>query len=251
MKKKLFMITLVAVIAVNLTACNEKQKMADNVKSAMDELQEMAGEESEEVQGGVASYRNAEVGDIVYFGRYEQDNDFSNGSEEIAWRVLEVEDIPSNSSKLVYIVSENILDYMPYDEEGETIVWEYCSLHKWLNKTFFKSAFTAEEQELIYLSTISILSAKEVEKYFPVNENEKIGSIQYYENCYAELTEYAKAVYESEELLYSSGYWLKDAEVLLLGGRLSLHNKHEYECIGHNLVHLKDGVRPVLELWLR
>lgn len=36
--------------------------------------------------------KNAEVGDIFKFGSYEQDNDTSNGKEDIEWLVLEVKD---------------------------------------------------------------------------------------------------------------------------------------------------------------
>ena len=38
------------------------------------------------------SYVDVQVGDIIEFGSYEQDNDSSNGSEPIKWRVLEVSD---------------------------------------------------------------------------------------------------------------------------------------------------------------
>ena len=43
--------------------------------------------------GGSNSYafNNIKVGDVVNFGRYEQDNNYNNGSEPIQWRVLDID----------------------------------------------------------------------------------------------------------------------------------------------------------------
>ena len=49
------------------------------------------------------------VGNIFTFGRYEQDNDTSNGSEAIEWQVL---DVQGNN---VFIISKYILDIKPYN----------------------------------------------------------------------------------------------------------------------------------------
>lgn len=90
-----------------------------------------------------------EVGRVVAFGRYEQDNYLANGKEEILWRVLDVEDGKA------LLVSEQILEHMPYHESFTSITWENCQLRKWLNEDFLNSAFTLEEEANVLSLTIA------------------------------------------------------------------------------------------------
>ena len=90
-----------------------------------------------------AKLRNAEVGDCVLFGAYEQDNDASNGKEDIEWLVLSKED------DRVLLISRYALDYQRYNETKAAVSWETCTLRKWLNDSFLNAAFSAEEQERI------------------------------------------------------------------------------------------------------
>ncbi|MBQ4424831.1 MAG: leucine-rich repeat protein [Lachnospiraceae bacterium] len=89
-----------------------------------------------------------EVGDLVEFGHYEQDNDPENGPEVIQWRVLDVVDGKA------LLVSRTCLAAQPYNEVYTDITWEQCTLRKWLNEDFLKEAFSAEEQEDIILSCV-------------------------------------------------------------------------------------------------
>jgi len=86
------------------------------------------------------SKSNPEVGKIIQFGSYEQDNDLSNGKEKIDWRVLAVE----NGKAL--LLSEKILDTKPYNDKIEDVTWETCTLRKWLNNDFYSTAFSSSEQ---------------------------------------------------------------------------------------------------------
>lgn len=124
-----------------------------------------------------------EIGDIITFGKYEQDADTGNGKEEIEWRVLDIEE------DRVLLISEYALDCKQYNTEYEDSTWETCSLRKWMNDYFYNEAFSSEEKEKIPLSDISTednpvgtsgtlyagedtqdyvfnLSVQEVEKYF-------------------------------------------------------------------------------------
>jgi len=51
-----------------------------------------------------AQIKNAKVGDIVYFGTYEQDNDTTNGKEDIKWLVL------AKENNRVLVISDKALD---------------------------------------------------------------------------------------------------------------------------------------------
>jgi hypothetical protein len=46
------------------------------------------------------------------------------------------------------------LDAKPYNEEDTSITWENCTLRKWLNDTFYNTAFTDSEKTKIVESTI-------------------------------------------------------------------------------------------------
>ncbi len=86
---------------------------------------------------------DVKVGDILYFGHFEQDNHTDNGTEEIQWVVLTVQD------ERALILSLNALDAKPYHDTFQEVTWEACSLRAWLNETFFQTAFEKEHQERI------------------------------------------------------------------------------------------------------
>ncbi|MCR5138408.1 MAG: serine/threonine protein kinase [Oscillospiraceae bacterium] len=88
------------------------------------------------------------VGDIVTFGQYEQDNNLSNGKEEIEWIVL---DVQGNRSLLI---SRYGLEARAYHSELEDTTWEKCTLRNWLNSTFLESAFSADEQKAIMMTEV-------------------------------------------------------------------------------------------------
>ena len=94
------------------------------------------------------SYVDVKVGDIIEFGRYEQDNDLSNGAEAIEWLVLDV----SDGSALV--TSRYGLDAKRYHDGREDVTWDTCTLRAWLNKHFYESAFDAPERKLILLTDV-------------------------------------------------------------------------------------------------
>ena len=92
-----------------------------------------------------------EIGDYVTFGRYEQDNDSTNGVEDIEWRVLDKGTVNSNGKKCILVISKYALDCLPYSEEYEDITWENCDLREWLNNDFYNGAFSKDEKNQIVL----------------------------------------------------------------------------------------------------
>ena len=123
--------------------------------------------------------KNAQIGDYINWGTYEQDKNINNGNEEIEWLVLEVKD-----SKIL-LISKYALERKQYNTIDADVTWETCSLRKWLNTTFIDSAFTYDEKAMIATVTVSadknpdrstnpgnttedqvfLLSITEVEKY--------------------------------------------------------------------------------------
>ncbi len=88
-------------------------------------------------------------GDTVKFGFYEQDNNTTNGKEEIEWIVLNVE-----GSKAL-VISKYALDCQQYNTSYTDVTWESCSLRKWMNNTFINEAFGSKHQELIPSVSVS------------------------------------------------------------------------------------------------
>ena len=194
------------------------------------------------------------VGESVCFGTYEQDNNNSNGKEEIEWVVL------AKGSSRILVISKYALDCKPYNTTYTDVTWETCSLRKWLNHEFLNAAFTAEEQKRIPTVTVSadknpsyntspgnatqdkvfLLSISEVNKYFKSDEARKCAPTDY---------EIAQRAYTSSSY-YSGGkatcwWWLRSpggdsnyAAYVFLGG--SVHS------IGSNVDYDSVAVRPAL-----
>ena len=64
------------------------------------------------------------AGDIITFGRYEQDNNMKNGPEGIEWIVLEVQEGKA------FLVSRCGLDMIQYHTKNAEITWEECSIRQ-------------------------------------------------------------------------------------------------------------------------
>ena len=125
----------------------------------------------------------AKPGDTVFFGAYEQDNNTSNGKEDIKWLVLDKKD------DAVLVISKHVLEDKSFGRNDDT--WETCSLRKWLNGDFINDAFSPEEQSKLQITNVSadknpkfdvdsgnatmdkvfLLSVAEVEKYFISDES--------------------------------------------------------------------------------
>lgn len=91
----------------------------------------------------------AQVGDIIYFGNYEQDNKTANGKEEIEWHVLE-----KNTDGNMLVVSRYALDCRHYHNSPEQVTWETCDLRQWLNSDFIATAFTNAQKKSIKTVTL-------------------------------------------------------------------------------------------------
>lgn len=73
----------------------------------------------------IEKIKTASVGDIVYFGSYEQDNNTSNGREDIEWLVL------AKEGDKTLVISKYALDCRCYHTSYlEHVTWETCSLGK-------------------------------------------------------------------------------------------------------------------------
>jgi len=154
--------------------------------------------------------KNAQPGDMVIFGFYEQNNQEHDGAEEIYWQVLE------RNGDDVLLLCCDVLDCVPYQNNREEITWEECSLRKWLNEEFLNLAFSPEEQARIvpvvndstnvadhsFEDAVFVLSKEEAALHFPA---------ELLREC--KPTEYARARGCSVMLVPASkaaGWWLRE-----------------------------------------
>ena len=93
--------------------------------------------------------KQAKVGDYVVFGQYEQDNDTSNGKENVEWLVLDVQE------DRALLISKYLLDSKPYNTTDAHVTWKTCTLRKWLNDEFINTAFSDMEKAQIPTVTLS------------------------------------------------------------------------------------------------
>ena len=192
--------------------------------------------------------KNSKVGDIVYFGTYEQDNDTSNGKEDIEWLVL------AKKGNRILVISDKALDRQPYNSSRTRVTWETCTLRKWLNNDFINAAFTAEERAKIPTVTVSadknpsystspgnnttdkvfLLSITEVNKYFSSDSAWQCRGTAY---CYAQ------GAYKAGNgtcwwWLRSPGYTQSSAANVYDGGDVNE--------IGNNVFLDNNAVRPAM-----
>ena len=127
---------------------------AQDYKTAWELLDGMEYKDSEEKRESIKPqyYRellmNANAGDTVFFGSYEQDNDISNGKEDIEWLVLAKED------NRLLVISQYGLDCRQYNTSKTKVTWESCTLRQWLNKDFFDATFSNGEKGIILTVTV-------------------------------------------------------------------------------------------------
>lgn len=187
------------------------------------------------------------IGEIIKFGKYEQDNDMSNGKESIEWRVL---DVKGNN---VLIITKDLLEYIPFNTGSESVNWNTCTLHQWLNKDFLQMAFSSDEiNKILYNSDLNaklfLLSASEIENYFS-SETDRVSHLTVYATIH--LVEKKGVSTEDEEIQetakkkFANAWWLRDS-----GNRVNRAAIVDYAGniirIGYDVSNTGIAVRPAM-----
>lgn len=138
-------------------------------RDSEEKLQSMKSQHPQAFLGG------ADVGDTVTFGTYEQNNNYSDGNENIEWVVIDKQE------DKIMVVSKYIIAEQPFNTTNEGhISWENCTLRKWLNNDFLNEAFSGAEKNLITDTTVFsteylVVGAtySTTDKVFLLSENER------------------------------------------------------------------------------
>ena len=132
--------TIAAVVISVAAACLVVALVITTVvipKRAYDAQVEKYGRET------VETFYALEERDEYLFGTYEQDNDLSDGEEEIEWIVI------AREESRVLLMSKYALDCMPYEDAEPGADWASSSVREWLNGEFLNGAFDDIEREMI------------------------------------------------------------------------------------------------------
>ena len=121
--------------------------------------------------------KDAEIGDIVQMGTYEQDGD-PETEDPICWDVLD------KDGDAMLLISHDVIAYQRFSDSRKCVIWEDSEIRTWLNQEFYTDAFDKETQARIkgYVTSgvdeanqesrgdatdrIFLLSQKEIEKYY-------------------------------------------------------------------------------------
>ncbi|MBQ9136380.1 MAG: hypothetical protein IJX66_09855 [Lachnospiraceae bacterium] len=129
---------LMVLLLFSMTGCGTTKEVKDE-----EEREETTARDEEEDEENYLSLPSVEIGSVIEFGAYEQDNNLENGKEAVEWIVLDKED------GSVFVISKYALDCHTYNDTYEEITWAESSLRKWLNDEFRREAFSKEERGCI------------------------------------------------------------------------------------------------------
>ena len=107
-----------------------------------------------ETRGGISG--ELAVGNVVTFGTYEQDADFTNGQEPLEWDVI------GQKGNSYLLITHYVIDGKKFDDSSsdttqqanenksvKQVTWAKSSIRAWLNDDFYANAFTKEERAKI------------------------------------------------------------------------------------------------------
>lgn len=93
--------------------------------------------------------------EYITLGKYEQDDDTSNGKEDIEWQVLD------KTEDRMLVISRYILDTKPFNATYGYITWANSTLRKFCNNTFYEQSFTpAEKKRIVEVTNKNPANAK-------------------------------------------------------------------------------------------
>ena len=197
--------------------------------------------------------------DTISFGKYEQDGNVENGSEDIEWILLD------RKGGKVMLMSRIIIENNVFNANGIDNIWENSDIRKFMNENCYNAWFSDSEKTKIVKTNVATKNSQGTNIYtddnlYLLNEEEcrrffgKEDSNQYNKRIATHITEYLKATrtnitVSNKNTWYkgNSSFWLRDAgknaifaKYVGLFGRLN----QEGDAVNKN-----DGIRPVM--WVK
>lgn len=191
------------------------------------------------------------IGDVVIYGSYEQDNNTTNGKEPIEWRVLDVQ------KNQVLLITRYVIDHKVYNEKSTDRTYKGSQIRSWLNGSFYKNSFSSEEQKSIIETTVDNSSSQGNSRFNPQSQADTKDKVfllscaeaeAYFEDSddrECEATTYAKS--QSNKGDRTSDWWLRSP------GKQSYESSYvnlgSIGVSGHDSQWLEHGIRPAI--WVK
>ncbi len=228
---------IVAILAINMVVPKER------LDAAIGYFKSGRWYDAKNAFSGLGSIQNINVGDTIYFGNFEQDNDSSNGNERIEWRVLKKQD------DKILVISDCALTTKQFDSyETRVSDWAECDLREWLNNDFYYQSFSDVERSLIVEVSLpnDYTGDSTYDKVFLLSEGEAIDCFESFGRKCKPSESMIKSGYKTANG-YCCWWWLRspalDRSLTMLvmpDGELYREGYFPY---------IYEGVRPAM--WLR
>ena len=243
--------------SVNKGGLSESSTHTDNIQNT-EEQSTSSRTDSGKNSSHEAGYDQLEVssekeplilyeGDIFTMGRYPQG---ANGEiMSVKWRVLDIQ------GKKALLISEDLLDYIPYNDTKSSVTWQKCSLRRWLNSYFINTAFTDDEQKLIVSVNISNPDNDEYgvnggndtkDRIFVLSIDEALSYFSSDGDRIAYSTKYTHS--KGKDSNQRSDWWILRSPGSKSSRAASITDKGKLDADGNEVNHAGIAVRPAL--WL-
>lgn len=148
----------------DVVATEDDINVPEETEDSTDQVMESIEAEVVEVNENIVDFSDKEIGDFIYFGHRDMDEDYSV-LDEMEWEVIDKKDnqILVLSTARVIALSHN------------STTWKDSQVRDWLHKYFYNNCFTENEQKMIMeydngdldatIDKIFCLSEEECEKY--------------------------------------------------------------------------------------
>lgn len=195
----------------------------------------------------IKNINTVSVGDTVFFGCFKSAEDSrgsyvnSCGTDVIEWQVLET------ANNRILLLSKYALTTKGFETgfEKDLVIWDTCSLRKWLNDYFFKTSFNADEQSMILSTEISTTREERNMETIEYETNDKIFLLSQNEAVEYFPYEDIRICYNGEIAFSRSSvdWWTRS----VAGDYIYVNTRGRIRHSGRHITRL--GVRPAL--WIK
>ncbi len=202
---------------------------------------------SKECYSEYAVLVNAEVGDVVLYGRFETDSR-SIGKERVSWIVID------RTEDEVVLLSEYGLGGSYYNQKHEEVTFRDSDLHDLLNSGKYLGMFSNEEKRLLLPTgedLVSLLTVSEAESFFASDADRELAITDVAERAGTNINSLSKANNWDMKGYRSSWWWLRGedssasytAPIVTVDGIIEPSSKEVNKPHG--------AIRPVIRVGLR
>ena len=220
---------------------NDSERVEENFAEPVDNQAEpVANGDAMPVETNASAVQLMEIYNI---GTYE--------NETLSWIVIDVKDGKA------LLLSEKVIDLVPYNTEKTEVTWETCSLRKWLNEDLYYGSFTDAERQMIVKTTVDNKDLPDEGCNYGSDTEDYLYVLSYREmlNTAADCDEYIKPAYTDIAMEHHNNvrvsYWRRDPGMMSNGtvsltsmATIAFDGKVEYYCDDVNCAW--DGVRPAM-----